>query len=1388
MQQTTPMAPGTQIGDWELCTLLGRGGQGTTWIAKRSDGQDGVLKVLTSQPGDELRTLARLSHPAIVALLDAGSQPVPHLVMERAPGHGLRTWLEADALSEDDVAQIGVQLFDALATLRRAGVVHADIKPENLIVDRKDGALMVQLVDFGLAMTHSGGTFAYLAPEVLDGCTPSSEGDVYMAGLVLWEILHGSLPWDPHSLQARLVTTPSAKVGPMWLRELLSEVLSPRPARRPSADQLADRFAAHGYPIPQQTPARLAAAAARLYLPDPTHEAVLGHWQHHGGVIAIVGPEGSGRRRLMARLRTELAARGTPFTVDATDDTSTALVLDALPEDPAPIAAAAARGRTIAFCAASAPDWAEALVLRPWSQARREAMAAALLGIDQLPVALCKGLSEEARQWPGAACRYTIDAITTGALKRATVGWVWDPLAAQRLRAQELCALHGLSPLAQDVARTLAVDGGVVPTATLAAGLGCSAAALASAAAELTDAGLLAQRPGGLCCAEPVFAERIAAQPEAAPFHAASLAARVSDPATATSTLARHALGGGDVTLLGERAPAVVRYASAVDPEGAARLADTLWADSDEPEHLAVRLLALSGAGRTEEALALGETLLSKPCAHDEALLIELASLQGTQKGDAEAAVRTLEAALSASAAPSQILQLSLASGYFSVGRHRDAIRLAEQAGAGPMPISESAQKNWLQARYIWAQSVHADGDLQSAVALLEEIPAEVIDSSSAVGGALSRLYWFAGRYREAAAVMQRAADNHALPLVDRARLHNNLGAIHYRDGARRNATADWETALAMFQLLGAQTETVRAQVNLCLGYLDLGRWERSRQIGQQALTAAASAGEAELEIFAADNLAQLALARNKPEEARGLLDRADAVLACNPGALAGPRAEIALRQAETAALLDPPSLARQRAERARQLAKVADQNIEACLAEVLIACARSHEPAYDIPSTVWGALEAIDDPLERARGQLWLARAFAARGEHGEAHKALESASQEAQRQKVVPLAQQAEKLRTQLDRRSGIDNHTLDHIIELAQRIGTPREQPALLQELARAAAELLQGDRAFVLLGQPPTVASAWGDDSGQHNLSMSVVEQAIEECSEVLAVDLADRDDLAQRDSIVNLDLRAVLCVPLVRGDEAIGAIYVDSKTASRRRMLQAARLMRVLAALGAVAVLKARYHTDALEQARRAARLAERECYQEQIEEKNRQLEALNIRLQRQASYDELTGLRNRRSFISAVSARHAESTAYGLCLADIDHFKRFNDTWGHHVGDNVLQQVARVFNENLGELGEAFRYGGEEIVIITHVPGPAVLDRLCEQLRAALESSPLVVSDTETVTITASFGSVWRSTDTPHDWAVLLQQADEALYQAKDGGRNRCLRWQPGEEEDAAVA
>lgn len=219
--------------------------------------------------------------------------------------------------------------------------------------------------------------------------------------------------------------------------------------------------------------------------------------------------------------------------------------------------------------------------------------------------------------------------------------------------------------------------------------------------------------------------------------------------------------------------------------------------------------------------------------------------------------------------------------------------------------------------------------------------------------------------------------------------------------------------------------------------------------------------------------------------------------------------------------------------------------------------------------------------------------------------------------------------------------------------------------------------------------------------------------------------------------------------------------------------------------------------------------------------KNNELINLNKRLEEISLIDPLTEVGNRRHFHQSIEKVHYDvvryknnSYQYGLIICDIDNFKLYNDTYGHLEGDKILKTIAqaivislrlsdeifRVESKNtenhrdddqssesyttpLEKSRDIFRFGGEEFVIVLHGQGIEGTRIVAERIRAHVESLQIENKKTEAGILTISCGiSAYDENDKGHTWEGVLNDADKALYIAKESGRNRVC--EPGGSSD----
>ncbi|HYH59186.1 MAG TPA: serine/threonine-protein kinase [Thermoleophilaceae bacterium] len=252
------------LGRYRLERMLGAGGFGVVWLAhdERLERDVAVKVIPREREGAEVargaereaRAAARLNHPGVVALYELDhDEHSTYLVSELVRGRTFAELAHAGALSDSDVARIGIALCDALDHAHERGVIHRDVKPQNVMVlaEPDAGAGFAKLADFGVAHLASGdlltrtgdvvGTLAYMAPEQAEGLRVTPAADVYSLALMLYEGWTGVNPVRGHGpagtarrLGRRLPRLADSRRDlPYDLCDAIDACLEPNPTRRP---------------------------------------------------------------------------------------------------------------------------------------------------------------------------------------------------------------------------------------------------------------------------------------------------------------------------------------------------------------------------------------------------------------------------------------------------------------------------------------------------------------------------------------------------------------------------------------------------------------------------------------------------------------------------------------------------------------------------------------------------------------------------------------------------------------------------------------------------------------------------------------------------------------------------------------------------------------------------------------------------------------------------------------------------------------------------------------------------------------------------------------------------------------------------------------------------
>ncbi len=305
---------GPLLGRYRLLERLGAGGFGVVWRAHDELLDREVAVKVIPLPAAEDReratrealACARLAHPAIVALYEAcAGEDAFYLISELVHGETLAQLIAREALSDEEALEIGLALLDALLHAHRRGVIHRDIKPQNVLVPHplEEAALpapgerapqsltaVAKLTDFGgallageEALTHTGdvlGTLAYMAPEQVEGREVGEPADLYSLALVLYEALSGVNPVrgpTPAATARRIGSELPPLEGlrrdlPRELTRALDVALDPDPRRRGTLPELGEAIAHALHQTPRPSLATAEGPSTRRFPEQPAGE------------------------------------------------------------------------------------------------------------------------------------------------------------------------------------------------------------------------------------------------------------------------------------------------------------------------------------------------------------------------------------------------------------------------------------------------------------------------------------------------------------------------------------------------------------------------------------------------------------------------------------------------------------------------------------------------------------------------------------------------------------------------------------------------------------------------------------------------------------------------------------------------------------------------------------------------------------------------------------------------------------------------------------------------------------------------------------------------------------------------------------------------------------
>lgn len=341
------------------------------------------------------------------------------------------------------------------------------------------------------------------------------------------------------------------------------------------------------------------------------------------------------------------------------------------------------------------------------------------------------------------------------------------------------------------------------------------------------------------------------------------------------------------------------------------------------------------------------------------------------------------------------------------------------------------------------------------------------------------------------------------------------------------------------------------------------------------------------------------------------------------------------------------------------------------------------------------------------------------------------------------------------------------LEMLNGLARTITTTLVMEEVLELVLRSTLDLTHAERGYILLWENEELVCR----SAQNHLGLGLtlendpisrsICQRVLDSAEPLCVDDAMGDsEFQMQASVMALNLRTVMCVPLLSKQTVLGVLYVDSQAIVNHFTERDLSLLESIAHHAAIAIENAHLYSQLTQRATELEHLVE--LYEE-----------ANLR----ASIDPLTGLHNRRFFQDQLGRDFAQSRRHhrhlSVIMLDIDHFKSFNDTFGHMLGDEVIVAVARVLEGAVRLSDLTARWGGEEFIVAlpdTDLEGAV---RVAERIRQNV--SEIQLTDPEGNPLRQITVSLGVSALRPEDdrIAELIERADRALYVSKASGRNQ---------------
>jgi len=302
------------------------------------------------------------------------------------------------------------------------------------------------------------------------------------------------------------------------------------------------------------------------------------------------------------------------------------------------------------------------------------------------------------------------------------------------------------------------------------------------------------------------------------------------------------------------------------------------------------------------------------------------------------------------------------------------------------------------------------------------------------------------------------------------------------------------------------------------------------------------------------------------------------------------------------------------------------------------------------------------------------------------------------------------------------------------------------------------------------------SACSREAEKPLFSRTIVQQVISQSKAIMSSNTALDTTLPKSESVEALQIRSVLCVPLISKKRTLGAMYIHSVNQHKRFRKDDFFLITALSAPASLAIENAMLYEET-RKAQKGLEEAQGDL-ERQVYVRTAELVELNKRLQELSITDGLTGMYNHRHFVHLLEIECNRAMRYkrnlSLLMLDIDEFKQVNDGFGHPCGDLVLKHFAKILKSSVRKTDIVARYGGDEFGILLPETKKSMAMKVSEKIRREVERHPFCWGEQQ-LHITVSIGVAAALQEGVEDWNGLLNAADQALYRAKDGGRNNVM-------------